>query len=352
MTAGVDWDRNRVGRRERSSVARALRRIAKRPLHYYLDLPVSIAAALRRSGLRDLAQRFLWRVYCAHPYDLSLGECLANFMYEEGERELALGTAARGTFLLEVLGKSFPSARVVAAYFQNLDRLLEGRERRRELGRIVLGLGAGRCGSTSLAGILHQVPGAISTHENPPRVFWEPLPRQVDFHLRRFDRFGAYFPLVADCAHWWINLVDVVFAAFPRSRAIGLHRDVDACVRSWMAVSPNDINHWVAPHNGIWPDDAWDPLYPHYDLPDDAERRPRQAKELLLRRYVVEYNERLRQLAARMPDRVLLLRTEDLDLRRTRRALSEFLGVPVGLAPIHLNVGVDDDPASPDHRYF
>jgi hypothetical protein len=351
MAVGADWLPKGAQQKQSSAVARAARRIAKLPLHFYLDLPVTIAAALRRSGLAGHAQRFLWRVHCAHPYDLALGEHLANLIYEDGEGALPLGTVARGAFLMRVLDKSFPSARVVAAYFQNLDRLLEGRERRGDVGRIVLGLGSGRCGSASLAGILGQVPGGVSTHENPPRVFWEPLPRQVDFHLRRFERFGAYFPLVADCAHWWINLVDVVFAAFPTSKAIGLYRDLDACVRSWMTVSPEDVNHWVVAHNRIWPDDAWDPLYPHYDLPEDAQHRRRQVKEMLVRRYVVEYNERLRQLAARMPERVLLIRTEELDLPQTRLALSEFLGLPIGLASVRLNVGFDGGP-SPDSMYF
>jgi hypothetical protein len=87
-------------------------------------------------------------------------------------------------------------------------------------------------------------------------------------------------------------------------------------------------------------------------LPEGARRYPVKAKEDLVRRYVVEYNDRLRQLAARMPDRVLLLRTEELDTPATRRRISEFVGLPVGTAKVHLNMGTDADCPSADRFYF
>jgi hypothetical protein len=302
--------------------------------------------------LHDAAETLLWRVHCANPYDSSLGEHLANMIYDRGERRFPIGTVERGRFIMKTLERSYPSARVADAYRHNLQELLKRRERRDSPGQVVLGLGAGRCGSTTLTAILHSIDGAVSTHENPPEIFWEPRPTQVQFHIDRFRIFSRYFPLVADCAHWWINALDTIFDAFPTSKAIALRRDTDACVRSWMRVSPADVNHWVAPHNGIWPADRWDPLYPHYDPPSGARQDPRRAKEELAYRYVTEYNERLATLAARMPERVLLLRTEELDLPSTRRRMSEFLDLPVDLSARRLNVDTDREPASPDELYF
>jgi hypothetical protein len=339
-------------RSHRSNLIEAAFRFGKKPLHFYLDLPARIAHALQGIGLQRPAEQFLWRVYNAQPYDLALGEHLAVMTFRNHEHEYRFGTVERGRFIMQLLQKSYPAQLLADAYFLNLRQLMSDRVPRAEPGRLVLGFGAGRCGSTTLAGILHSVADSVSTHENPPFVFWEPTARQVQFHLERFRIFSQYFPLVADCSHWWINLLDPVFDAFPHSKAIGLYRDTEACVRSWMQVSPADINHFVPPYNRVWMADRWDPLYPHYEMPEGARRDPRGAKEHVVRRYVRDYNERLHALAARLPDRVLLLRTEELDLPQTRETVSRFIGLPVGLRSLRLNVGVDSDSASVDDMYF
>jgi hypothetical protein len=331
---------------------RAVRWLGKRLLRVYWDLPTRIAESLWTLGLRRAAEELLWRAYCAYPYDHALGEYLANWLYDHHQRRFAPGTVERGNFLMQVLERSCPSPRLTGAYFENLGAVLEQAPQRAQAGQVVLGLGAGRCGSTTLAAILHTVEGAISTHECPPFLHWVPLPLELQFHLRRFEMFRRHAPLVADCAHWWINSLDQVFQAFPASKAIGLVRETEACVRSWMKVSSADVNHFVPAHNRIWSPDRWDPLYPHYDLPEAARQDPTAAKETLVRRYILEYNERLMSLAARMPDRVLLLATEELDFPSTRARISDFLQMSVGSDQIRRNVGRDWDAASADYLYF
>jgi hypothetical protein len=338
--------------REGSGLRNIARTLSKRPLHFYLDFPTRVAGALQRVGATRLAEQFLWRVHCAHPYDCPLGEHLADLFYENRQHRYPFASVERGAFIMQVLLRSYPSPRLTAAYFDNLQAVLAKRAPRAEAGRIVFGLGAGRCGSTTLAGILHSVEGAVSTHENPPVVFWEPLTRQIQFHRRRFELFSGYVPLVADCSHWWINVIDTMFSTFPTAKAIGVRREMEDCLRSWMKVSPQDLNHWVAPYNHIWLTDRWDPLYPHYEMPLAAKRDPRGAKADLVRRYVSDYNRRLDALAAALPDRVLLLRTEELDLPETRERIAEFIGLPVGTAPVRLNIGIDSDTPSADDLYF
>jgi hypothetical protein len=59
----------------------------------------------------------------------------------------------------------------------------------------------------------------------------------------------------------------------------------------------------------------------------------------MIRQYVTDYNNRLKFLAERTPERMLLLRTEDLSEPSTRREISAFLGFHITEVPIHLNVG-------------
>jgi hypothetical protein len=339
-------------RHHRLSPMRMARWAGKFLLYAFCDLPTRIADILYSIGLRRTADQFLWRAYCAYPYDHALGEYLANCIYDHHQHKFAVGSIVRGRFLMQVLERSYPSPRVTAAYFDNLTRVLDKRVERDRPGQVILGLGAGRCGSTTLAGILHTIEGAVSTHESPPFIHWEPLPLETQFHLRRFEIFRRYVPLIADCAHWWINSLDQIFDAFPDSKAIGMFRNTDACVQSWMSVSPPDINHFVSSHNRIWPPDRWDPLYPHYELPADARQNRTRTKEQLIRRYVEEYNQRLKILAARLPERILLLSTEELDSPTARARISEFVQLRVSTDPIRLNVSRDWDAGSADGLYF
>src|ERR1019366_5581876 len=126
-----------------------------------------------------------------------------------------------------------------------------------------------------MASLLGTIAGAKSTHENPVRVFWDLHPQQVEFHLRRFRLLTAYFPVVADCSVWWINLMETVTQALPTTRAIGVYRETEACIRSFKGVIVPNYNPWVIPHNGIWHSYFGDPLYPHYELPENARKPSR-----------------------------------------------------------------------------
>ena len=83
-----------------------------------------------------------------------------------------------------------------------------------------------------MASLLGTITGAKSTHENPVPVFWEPHPRQVEFHVRRFWQLSVYFPVVADCSPRWINLMETVSQALHTTKAFGVYRETEACVRS------------------------------------------------------------------------------------------------------------------------
>ena len=322
-----------------SSLIRIARRAGQVAIDSHVALPVRLADLLQGIGLRSLAEQLLQGLYDAYPYDYPLAQHLGDLRYQNRESEYAIGTAERNQFILRSLWRAIPTDRLSAAYFRNLEAMLGDRPPRGEPGRVVLGLGTGRCGSTSLAAILASIEGAQSTHENPPLIFWQPLPQQVKFHLQRFRLLSRYFPLVSDCAHWWLNVIDTVFDSFPSARAIALHRDTEACVRSWAKITrwPRDHNHWVTPRNRLWHRDRFDPSFPQYPMPEDAARNPEVAKEQLIRRYVSEYNDRLRGLAAHSPERILLLRTEELDDAATRQRISKFLGLPVGAEPLRLN---------------
>jgi hypothetical protein len=213
-------------------------------------------------------------------------------------------------------------------------------------GRVALGIGSGRSGSTSLAAMLATVVGSCCTHENPPLISWTPEPEEVEFHLRRFRRLAVYHPLVADVSHWWLNVIDRFFAEFPEARVVGTYRAVESCAGSFVRIKGSgrgSYNHWVPYGNGIWAAARWDPAYPTYPVPEHAAFDPDGAKLELITRYVQEYNDAMHTLAQRLPAKVMLVHTENLDDEAVQNAIFDFVGSQGTFARTHLNVGTTDD---------
>jgi Sulfotransferase family len=280
------------------------------------------------------------------PYDRAVREQLAERMFAHDRGESAPGTLARSRFILDIIQETFPSEELTKAYFENLDALLRYRQPLRAPGRIVLGIGSGRSGSTSLAAMLATIGGSCCTHENPPLISWRPEPEEVEFHLRRFRRLAPYHPFVADVSHWWLNVIDLVFAEFPEARVIGTFREVESCAASFMRIKGSgrgSYNHWVPYDNGIWAAARWDAAYPTFAVPEHAALDPDGVKLELIARYVEEYNDAMQALAQRFPTRVMLVHTETLDDEAVQNAIFDYVGMRGTVARTRLNVGTTDD---------
>jgi hypothetical protein len=198
------------------------------------------------------------------------------------------------------------------------------------------------------------VPDACATHENPPPVFWEPAEEQLRMHFERFRILRQHFAVVFDAALWWLNALERMFAEFPDLKAIGLWRKTDACARSFVSqkgVGRGSLNHWAVPGNGIWAASGADPWLPSYAAPASCESDPDGAKLAMVTRYVTEYNQVLKQAAAAHPDRVLLVRTEDLSNGETYARISDFVGFNVPGPAAALNVGTTADSEKPEMHF-
>jgi len=271
---------------------------------------------------------------------------LADRIADTMGHQYAPGTVQRSRFLLHAMDMGHPSARMRAAYMENLRLLLRHRPALATQGRLVVAMGTGRCGSTSLCHILSGCADACATHENPPMLYWKPRSEQVAFHLQRFAQLRRYFTLVADAAHWWINAIDVLVRSFPDIRFIGLIRDRDACVESFLRIKgagPNTINHWLPPGTPGQPVTPWDLAYPSYPPNRPEADQQVDGKRALIGRYVDEYNAQLECLAAEDPRRWLLLRTEALDAPETRLRIFAHAGASGHFAPVRLNTDTTQD---------
>jgi hypothetical protein len=280
------------------------------------------------------------------PYDRTVREDLAKRIFAPYRGGRTPGTLARSRRILDIIQETFPTEELTNAYFENLDALLRYRQPLRTPGRIVLGIGSGRSGSTSLAAMLATVDGSCCTHENPPLISWTPEPEEIEFHLLRFRRLDSYHPLVADVSHWWLNVMDLFFAEFPEARVMGTFRAVESCAASFMRIKGSgrgSYNHWVPYDNGTWAAARWDPAYPTHAVPEHAALDPDGVKLELIARYVREYNDAMHASAQRFPDRMMLVHTESLDDEAAQNAIFDFVRLQGTVARTRLNVGTTDD---------
>jgi hypothetical protein len=280
------------------------------------------------------------------PCDIEIRKDLADRLFHAHCEHLPLGTAETGRLLLDIIQDTFPTERLSRAYFDNLDKLLAHKPVRRSPGRVLIGLGSGRCGSTSLAKLVSTIEGSCCTHENPPLLSWTPDAEEIDFHLKRIERLATRFSLVADVAHWWLNALAALMTHLPDALVIAITRDAEDCARSFFKIKGTGIgscNHWVPYGNGIWSAERWDPTYPTYAVPKHAWDDPNGAKFELITRYVREYNASARALARSCASNLLMLKTDDLSDPAMQRKLFDFVGASGAINAVRLNVGTTKD---------
>ena len=261
------------------------------------------------------------------PYDQQARERNAGTLLDKMHKEPSRGALETCQRILEIMQVSYPTTKLSEEYFASLEVVLGGMRPLDSPGQLVIGLGPGRCGSTSLAAMLGTVPNSCCTHETPPQIFWKPQREQIDFHIKRFRMLTNFYSLVADVSHWWLNSIEQVFDQFPKAKAIGLIRDHDECAKSFMRISgfgKRSYNPWATPHNGVWRSGHWDPSYPSYCPPSYSNKSPDLAKLELITRYVTDYNAELEKLARDAPDRITLTRTEELGTETVQREIFQI----------------------------
>jgi hypothetical protein len=249
------------------------------------------------------------------PSDRAAAESAAERLFEARQEERPLGTVGRSRLLLRIIENSFPTERLSSEYFQNLGVLFRSKPRRLTPGKVLIGVGSGRSGSTSLAALLATIDESCCTHENPPLIYWTPDDAQIQFHIRRLKLLADHYAVVSDVSHWWLNVLDTIFEHFPESKVVGLFRDVDQCAESFMHIKGSgrhSLNHWAPYGNGVWRPHIWDLTYPSYQPPNYCIEQPDRAKREMIVRYIDDYNARLKEQAVHYPERIVLVRTEEL----------------------------------------
>lgn len=193
--------------------------------------------------------------------------------------------------------------------------------------QIILGMGAGQCGTMLLAQILDKQLNARVTHEQRPLLPWEREPgapgirerlqRILDTRKQRF---------VGDVASFYLPYVEEAVEFDPGIRIVCLWRPREEVVAGFCRfldqASPFALNHWARePGEGWSHDPIWSRIFPKYDTQDRAEG---------IGRYWDEYYQAAESLARRFPDNLRIWDTDALTADEGVREVLSFAGVPRG----------------------
>jgi hypothetical protein len=194
------------------------------------------------------------------------------------------------------------------------------------MSRIVLIVGAGRCGLVSLVHLLNRQANTRATLEEPPLLPWQRAPgdRVVRERFQRFRR-SRDAQIIADAAAFYLPYSEDALAAEPELRVVGLKRPREEVIASFSRFLDEwniyPTNHWAEePAIGWMHEPLWTQTFPQYEITNREEG---------MRRYWDEYYQRLEELASRFPDKVRVFdMSETLNAESGQRAILDFAGYP------------------------
>lgn len=235
---------------------------------------------------------------------------------------------------------------------------------------IVIGLGTGRSGTTSLAHLLCRQPQAIVFHEmNPAAMCFEGTKAPVLNSIREFEAIldggdtslltvdlarqasqETYddlctrdkVSLIGDIAFYYLTYVEDIIAVSDRVRFICLKRDRAATIKSWLKKSRinrwrskwlgdrfsaaiqripfyESKNFWMEHDASYWkPDPVWDKCFPKFDA---------SSKQEAIGKYYDFYYEESEKLAAKYPNLFRIFSLEELNTEEGKTAILDFCGI-------------------------
>jgi len=203
-------------------------------------------------------------------------------------------------------------------------------------GRLLLGLGTGRSGSTTLAKLWREQEDCYCSHEHPPRLAWKADSTRLTFHANRFNLLLDDYKYVGDVSHWWLPYIDILMERYDNVRVVVLKRDRKATVDSFLKIKGGNnkgaINHWVDHDGSFWGNNTWDECYPSYDKSTMKEA---------IEQYWDDYYDTVDSLTQRYPLSIKLFSTEKLSDPDTQEKLLSFCGFtsPKLKTDLYLNKG-------------
>jgi len=133
------------------------------------------------------------------------------------------------------------------------------------MNKVIIGLGTGRCGTTSLYVLLNKQ--GIKMYHEMDRIKWEGDTQKVLDNIFRLVTDET--TITGDVGFYYLNYVEDIIKTFPNAIFICLKRNREDTINSWYKHALGR-NYWTKRNSEHWGDYASDVLeqyMPKYDLP-------------------------------------------------------------------------------------
>jgi hypothetical protein len=195
--------------------------------------------------------------------------------------------------------------------------------------KILIGLGTGRCGTTSLASLLNSVRGCGVTHEEGDiraNLSWDFSREGIEKALKKMESRPQ--GVVGDVAFYYLPYVRYIAEARPDATFICLRRDREGTIESYMKKTEGR-DHW-RPESGD-ANDNWDRMYPKFKA---------ENKRVAIGMYWDFYYKTVDDLA-RAEIRIRTFKMEELNEDAGVKSIMKFAGLEHDAAKVGLrhNVG-------------
>gem|GEM_PF-2745020 len=203
-------------------------------------------------------------------------------------------------------------------------------------GQLILGIGTGRNGSTSLTGLFASQKATYCTHEFPPLLPWnnDPDDDLFLFHLERFKLLAQTNQYVCEVSHWWLPRIELLLHNGLKLKVVAIKRAREETIRSFLNIKGGgdrgSINHWVDHDGKYWSANPWDVCYPKYAVDSTKEA---------LYEYWDEYYASVERIEKSYPDVIKTFSIEALSGEEGQETILRFCGFkpPFRLGDFHKN---------------
>jgi len=182
--------------------------------------------------------------------------------------------------------------------------------------QLIIGLGSGRCGTTSLYRLLNLQKNSHIRHESKPMLTWEYDKEKIDNKLEKILSKNKRY--VGDVASYYLPYIEYIISKNPSAKFIILKRSREEVVKSFIKkTAKHDWNHWkINPRkNEI---NQWDSIFPKYNL---------NSKEEAIRKYWNRYYQKCEKLLKKYPENVKIFNMEDLNSKTKVKDILDFSGI-------------------------
>jgi len=178
--------------------------------------------------------------------------------------------------------------------------------------KLIIGLGTGRCGTSSLSLLFNSQKDSYFTHEFIPHLPWNFNAFTLLDRLEELKKFKGNY--IGDVALYYLPYVRFILSVEPKTKFICLERNREKVIKSFLSIC-KERDMWTNdPNRTVTPIEISFPKYPISD------------KKLAIGMYWDEYFELAHQLEKEFPNNFKIFQIEKLNSKEGVKEILDFAG--------------------------